>query len=73
MATTKKRLNISLAPQIEFVVKKLAKRDQMPQATKITQLLQVALEIEEDQIWDELAQRRDKKGAKFFTHKKVWA
>lgn len=73
MTTTKTRLNISLSPEIESAVKRLAKRDKMPQATKATQLLKIALEIEEDQIWDALASERDKKGAKFISHKKAWA
>lgn len=73
MPTLKKRLNISLSPEIESAVKQLAKRDQMPEATKAGQLLQIALEIEEDKIWDTLAGQRDKKGAKFISHKKAWA
>lgn len=73
MPTLKKRLNISLAPEIESMVRQLAKRDQMPEATKAGQLLQVALEIEEDLVWDAIAYQRDKKGAKFISHKKAWA
>lgn len=73
MTTTKTRLNISLSPEIESAVKRLAKRDKIPQATKAAQLLKIALEIEEDQIWDTLASERDKKGAKFISHKKAWA
>ncbi|MFH1979093.1 MAG: hypothetical protein ABII97_01765 [Patescibacteria group bacterium] len=72
MTTTKKRLNISLSSPLESAVKKLAKRDGIPQATKITELLQIALEIEEDKIWGSLAKQRDKKGAKFISHNKAW-
>lgn len=73
MPTAKKRLNISLSPDIEATIKRLSVRDKMPQATKITQLLQVALENEEDQLWDALAERRDEHNAKFIPHKKAWA
>jgi hypothetical protein len=73
MPTTKKRVNISLSPSIESAVKQLAKRDKLPQATKVAQLLQIALEIEEDGVWDALAGQRDIKGAKFIPHKKAWA
>lgn len=73
MPTLKKRLNISLAPEIESMVRQLAKRDQMPEATKAGQLLQVALEIEEDSAWDAIASQRDMKGSKFISHKKAWA
>ena len=51
----------------------IAKRDRVPQATKATELLRVALEIEEDQVWAEIAQNRDRKGARFISHKKAWA
>lgn len=73
MPTLKKRLNISMAPEIESMVRQLAKRDQMPEATKAGQLLQVALEIEEDSVWDAIAAQRDTKGSKFISHKKAWA
>lgn len=73
MPTLKKRLNISLSPEIELMVHQLAKRDQLPEATKASQLLQIAIEIEEDEIWDAITAQRDKKGAKFISHKKAWA
>jgi hypothetical protein len=72
MATTKKRLNISLTPDVERAVRQLAARDHIPQATKIAQLLQLALEVEEDQVWDMLAQKRDTPAARFISHNKAW-
>lgn len=51
---------------------KLARRDRIPQATKATRLLEAALEVEEDQIWDAIAQTRDLKGARYLSHKKAW-
>lgn len=73
MATTKTRLNISLSDDLSQAIAKLAKRDQMPQATKAAHLIKTALEIEEDLIWDEKAAKRDWKGVKFVSHKKAWA
>ncbi|MEK7556188.1 MAG: hypothetical protein AAB523_02795 [Patescibacteria group bacterium] len=73
MATTKKRLNISMESELEEMLSCIAKRDRVPQATKATELLRVALEIEEDQVWAEIAQNRDRKGARFISHKKAWA
>lgn len=35
MPTVKKRLNISLSPDVEATIKRLSVRDKMPQATKI--------------------------------------
>ncbi|PIT92481.1 MAG: hypothetical protein COU08_02110 [Candidatus Harrisonbacteria bacterium CG10_big_fil_rev_8_21_14_0_10_42_17] len=72
MATTKKRLNVTLSPKVEKVIQKLAKRDNIPQATKLSQLITIALEIEEDTEWDKLAQKRDTKSAKFVPHSKAW-
>lgn len=72
MATTKKRLNISLPSDVEESIKILAKRDAVPRATKATQLLQAALAIEEDTVWDALASKRDTAKTVFVPHSKVW-
>ncbi len=72
MPTLKKRLNITLSPEMEGAIKQLAKRDKVPQARKITELLLTALEIEEDSVWDELAEKRDVSNARFVSHKKAW-
>ncbi|MDO8663518.1 MAG: hypothetical protein Q7K28_01600 [Candidatus Wildermuthbacteria bacterium] len=73
MPTTKTRLNITLLPEVEAAIKRLAERDRISRAGKASQLLLVALEIEEDRVWDELAKKRDVRGAKFVSHKKAWA
>jgi predicted transcriptional regulator len=72
MPTTKTRLNITLSPELEIAVDKLAQRDNTSRAGKATELLRVALEMEEDQVWDELASVRDVKGSVFVSHKKAW-
>ncbi|OGG37411.1 hypothetical protein A2110_01715 [Candidatus Jorgensenbacteria bacterium GWA1_54_12] len=71
MPTTKKRLNITLSPELERAIAALAKRDVLPQAQKATELLKIALEIEEDRVWDDIAQRRDRK-AQFVSHENAW-
>lgn len=54
-------------------VDKLAKRDHMPSATKAERLLEIALELEEDQVWEEIAtQRASKKNARFISHEEAW-
>ncbi len=73
MTTTKKRLNITLSEQLDDILIKLSKRDSVPQATKATELLSLAVEIEEDQVLDQLASKRDTKNAKFISHNKAWA
>ncbi|HEY4497982.1 MAG TPA: hypothetical protein VJC20_04505 [Candidatus Paceibacterota bacterium] len=73
MPTTKKRVNISISRPLEEALERLARRDQMPEATKAAELLQAAIEIEEDQVWDTLTSVRDIKKARFVSHKKAWA
>ena len=73
MPTTKRRLNISLPFELEIAIEKLARRDDISHATEITRLLKVALEIEEDDIWDTLAETRDKQETKLISHHKAWA
>jgi len=73
MATTKKRLNITLNSDLEKMISKIAKRDNVPEATKAAELLEMAILVEEDIAWDTLAKNREKEGGKFITHNKAWA
>ncbi len=73
MATSKKRVIISLSDPVERALKLLSQRDQVPQATKASRLLEMALELEEDRIWDLVASERDTPNARFVSHKKAWA
>ena len=73
MPTTKKRVNISLSLPIENILSKLAKRDDVPQATKAAELIRIGIEIEEDQVFDTIASERDIEKVKFVSHKKAWA
>lgn len=68
MATTKSRINISVPEEVKKALDQLAKRDQMPAATKAEHLLEIGLEIEEDQVWDEIAASRDNGQARFIAH-----
>ena len=44
MTTTKKRVNITISKDTDKILSTLAKRDQVPQATKIAHLVQIAIE-----------------------------
>ena len=55
------------------MLSRLAKRDNIPQATKAVYLLGIALEIEEDMVLDKIAGARDSKNARFLSHKQAWA
>ena len=72
MATNKKRVNITLSPELERAISRVALRDKVPQATKAAELLRLALEIEEDEVWDALASSRDARGARYVSHQKAW-
>ena len=72
MTTTKKRINITLPPEVDRLLSGIARRDNVPQATKAAALLEIALEIEEDEAWEKMAKKRDTKRARFVSHKKAW-
>lgn len=72
MPTTKTRINISLPDDVRNALSRLARRDRVPQATKAARLLETALELEEDQVWDVIAKQRDVKNARYLSHDKAW-
>ncbi|OGG67710.1 hypothetical protein A3E65_00420 [Candidatus Kaiserbacteria bacterium RIFCSPHIGHO2_12_FULL_56_13] len=72
MATTKERINVSISKSTRSALARLAKRDQVPEATKAAGLLELALEIEEDRALDAIASQRDKRGVKFVSHENAW-
>jgi len=65
-------MNISLPDQVDVALKQLARRDNVPTATKALGLIQSALETEEDIVLDRIAMARDTKKAKFVGHDRVW-
>jgi predicted DNA-binding protein len=73
MALTKTRINISVSKQTRDTLRALAKRDQMPVASKVADLVEVALELEEDRMLSAIADARLKshKG-RWLTHEEVW-
>lgn len=72
MATTKSRLNVTLSDDAKRAIAKLAKKRQVPDATLAAHLIETALELEEDIVWDELAAERDTGGVQFVPHDKAW-
>lgn len=72
MAAEKKRFMVSVAEPVERALGLLAERDQTPRATKAAQLIELALELEEDVVLDQLAGERDLKSARFVSHKNAW-
>jgi hypothetical protein len=72
MPTTKKRLNLSLPKDIELALTSLSKRDGVQTATKALRMIELALEIEEDEIWQRIALNRDQKDVEYISHDDVW-
>ena len=64
---------MSLPEDIEEAVTALAERDDVPQATKALHLIRLAIEIEEDDVWNAIAKKRDTKDATFVSHEEAWA
>jgi len=72
MSTIKTRINISLSDEVRDALARVARRDQVPQATKAGRLLETALEFEEDDALNTIAQQRDKKNARYLSREKAW-
>jgi hypothetical protein len=58
MATTKNRVNVSFSAEETRALSRISKRDQLPIATKVAQLVRFALDLEEDQYFSTLADER---------------
>ena len=72
MATIKKRINITLPPDIRRAVAQSAHRDRVPTATKAAEFIRAAVELQEDFVWDSFASEREREGGVFISHKKAW-
>lgn len=74
MTTLKKRINISVSDAVEQAVALLAKRDDVPQATKVTELLELALELEEDSYFASVVKTRlAEKVTQWKSHSEAWS
>ena len=72
MTTLKRRLNITLTSDVEKLVSHMAKRDKVPQATKISELLKISLMLEEDKAFSILGDQRLNEKSKKLSHREVW-
>lgn len=72
MATTKRRLNITLSPEVDALISLIAKRDRVPEATKVSELLNISLALEEDRAFSALADERLSKKVTWIWHDDVW-
>jgi predicted DNA-binding protein len=73
MPTSKKRLNVTLDKDTALFLRNIALRDDVPQATKAAELIEKALELEEDEYFAKVAMQREKKNGKYISHEEFWS
>lgn len=72
MPTQKHRINISVPDDVQRSLEALAVRDEKPVATMTLDLLQRAIELEEDRILQSVAKSRETESQKFVSHDDAW-
>ena len=73
MATTKDRINISVSRSTKKTLEALAKRDEMPVASKVADLVLQMLELEEDRVLSAIADERLKGRVRWIKDSdKIW-
>jgi len=77
MPTKKRRLNITLPEHVAVFLKKIALRDDVPEATKARDLLEQALELEEDAFFSARAEDMERKllrkKRQWVSHEEFWS
>lgn len=72
MPTEKQRINLSVSGPVHRAVVTLARRDRLPLATKAYDLLLHALELEEDLVFEKIAEERSGQKVKRVSHARAW-
>ena len=72
MPTTKTRINISAPRPVLAALKSLARRDDVPVATKTLELVKQAIEMEEDFVCGEIAKKRAVGTRQWISHRDFW-
>ena len=73
MPTIKKRISITADTDVEEALIRSAKRDNLTVTTKATELLRLALELEEDLALSAIATKRVSERVRYISHAKLWA
>ena len=68
----KKRIYISVSSEIEEALEQISEKHNTPIASAATVLLQKAIEIEEDEVWDCIVSQRKSKNKNFYSHEQAW-
>lgn len=72
MPTSKKRIYITLPKETEEALYAVAKEDDVPAATKASELIKLALEIFEDDALISITEKRDTPDQVFRSHEDAW-
>jgi predicted DNA-binding protein len=72
MPTKKPRVNITLEPSEEMLLSSMAKKEHISVSSLVKELISEALELREDWLLSEIADKRDKPGKKRISHKDAW-
>ena len=72
MPTIKNRINLTVPRDLSLVLSRLAVRDDRSVSSKTLELIERALELEEDIVLQKVAENRDRKGVKYISHKSAW-
>lgn len=72
MPTSKQRINLSVPAVVNVALKRLATREETTVASKALSLIVRGLELEEDIVLQNIAERRDRQGTRFVPHAAAW-
>lgn len=72
MPTTKTRINLSVPDDVNTALKRLARRERVPVATKALDLLRNALEADEDGALFAFAESRERRKCRMVSHVSAW-
>jgi hypothetical protein len=72
MATTKPRINLTTPIEISRALERLASRDEISVSAKTLELIRLALDLEEDDILQEVVEKRDRRNVKYIPHTTAW-
>jgi predicted DNA-binding protein len=71
MTTVNPRINVTLDPQMFGLIGSLAKKENKSVSAKAAELLQTAIELDEDLYYAKLCEERLKNTTKFYSHEEV--
>ncbi|MFH0770523.1 MAG: hypothetical protein V1926_04050 [Candidatus Peregrinibacteria bacterium] len=73
MPTKKRRINVTLKKDVALFLKNIALRDDVPEATKAAQMIEMAMSIEEDAYFSKRAEKIDTLTRRWISHEQFWS